>query len=466
MKKSGEMHNSFRQMLKKNKLIYGTYSVLHDAKNSVRNYVLDKQAIQNFKAERKMRHRLTADGKIKVGFLIAQNLSTWNKTEPIFFAMQKDRRFDATIICLTPWIGEKRIIFKDKTHNSNYESLVVNPDYKDAKIVNAWLGGDKWIDLKSYDFSYVFCTSPYPLCYPKGLKPKDISKYTKILYTPYGILLLMMFFPMCGNWDFFRNVYCCYCDSNEEKSYFTEQIRRAHSECYQRISFLGYPAMGKFIHYKNDISSGAWNFSKNKYRVLWTPRWTSSDTLAGSNFLKYKDFWLKLIKSKKNMDFCCRPHPLAFGNFIQTGEMTGEEVDTYKKNWETPNSHLDEDPFYASTFWQSDVLVSDFSSILFEYFFTGKPIIFCATQTNREQPTKEFAMILDCCYIAESEADIMSYLAELHDGKDPLKYKRLNVIKEIYGEDIEKIPLKILEDVFQDYKNEFRSIYGIVGGGA
>ena len=441
---------NLKDRLKKNKILYTIW------KNGI-GKINDYQAKRNFKFERKIKHHLV-NGKINVGFVITQGLSNWGKTEPVFLALKNDGRFQVTIICIPEWYGESRVQDKKLTNNT-YNELIKMPNYKDIKIINGWKGDNNYEDIKKFDFSYVFYNSPYPCFLPKSYHPKYVSKFTKLCYTPYGFILSRIFYPIATHWNFFRWLYCCYCCSNLEKKYFDSRIQKAGTQKLQRIAFCGFPRIYQFLIKQNDQST-IWSFSKNRERVIWTPRWSTSDTICGSNFFKYKDFMLDLVHANTDIDFVFRPHPLTFGNFIQTGEMTGEEVDIYKRNCNTDNSKLDETAEYASTFWNSTALITDFSSIIIEYFITGKPIIFCTTPTNMDEPTEEFRKILSCCYIADNHTEIKKYLDLLHNGKDPLREQRLAAISDIFGNDLEHIPENIADDLYSDWEknNKYRSI--------
>lgn len=440
---------ALRQKVKKNKPLYACWHVVRSCKNAMTCKVRDIKARVNFKSERKLTHALV-DGKINVGFVFAQVSSDWNKTEPIFLALKNDGRFNVTIIACPPWIGEKRVIFDDKSTNTNYQYFKTKEGYQNVNIIDAWLGYENYIDLRQFDFSYVFYNSPYFAFYPKSYHPKYVTKYTKICYTPYGYTLSKMFLPISSSWDEFRWFYCVYACSKGEKSYFDDRIKKKGTANLQRVAFCGFPRMHSFVAQK-DANAPMWEFSKNKFRALWTPRWSTEDAIGGSNFLKYKDFMLELVKDNPDIDFVFRPHPLTFGNFIQTGQMTKPQVDSYKVACDTNNSKLDETSEYAPTFWQSGVLITDFSSIIIEYFITEHPIVFCTTKTNMDQPTEEFEKMLSCCYIANSEEDIKKYLLQLKKGEDPLKEKRLIAIQEIFGDDIDKIPSRICDDLWQDH---------------
>ena len=452
------LHN-MKTYLKNNKLTSRFYSNLRDKKNEFKNIILDKNAIRNFKIERKQQH-ISSDGKIKVGFVLTQNIFDWGKIQPIIYALDKDERFDVTLLCVPDWYGAIIGSFteEDLNSNRNYEQCLKNYNFKNTKIVNAWLGKNKFVDLKAYNFSYVIYNSPYMQYTPDKYRPRTVSKYTKTCYTPYGFSISFMFIPISDSWDFYRWLYCVFCTSPGDKKIFEERAKKAGFIDYQKYPFLGFPRMFTFASFK-ETASTMWSFSRNQFRVLWTPRWSTDDAIAGSNFLKYKDFMIDLINRRKDIDFVFRPHPFTFGNFIKTGQMTEQQVRAYKKSCHTDNSRLDEISEFAATFWKSNLLVTDFSSIIIEYFFTGNPIIFCPTKTGMNEPSDEFERILSCCYFANNQIELEKYIIQLKNGIDPLLEKRKQAIKEMFGENIEEIPNRISTFLVEDYQKNINKSY-------
>ena len=106
-----------------------------------------------------------------------------------------------------------------------------------------------------------------------------------------------------------------------------------------------------------------WSFSKNNFRVVWTPRWTLDPGVGGTNFLRYKKQFVELIKSRTDIDFVVSPHQLMFGNLINIGAIKEEEVCSFQSFLNNAtNALLDENKNYEGTLWGSDVLVTDYSS--------------------------------------------------------------------------------------------------------
>ncbi len=279
------------------------------------------------------------------------------------------------------------------------------------------------------------------------------SIYVKLCFTNYGFPLNSVLNDICYNQSFYRYLYCFYADTDEEREFIQNKIDASNTGTYQRSLYLGYPGYSYFTSKKNE-KSGTWSFSKNAFRVVWTPRWTTDENVGGSNFFRYKDFLLKFANDNKQIDFVFRPHPLSFGNFINTGQMTVEEVTRYKNACESINVHLDNSKKYADTFWNSSVLISDYSSVIVDYFITENPIIFCRTKNGlvEKNATKVFQLILEGCYIANDENDIVKYINWLFSGNDPLKEKRKRLLISVFGENPDLAPNRILNDLVEDYQ--------------
>ncbi len=434
--------SSIKIKLRNNKLalkIWKKYKNIKDA-------FLGKKAIHNFQIERKIKR----SGKIKVGFIL-QDLNVWNKTESIYQELSQDERFDTYLFCVPSWYGDNRV---EDTQHINDTFYAVKELYPNAKVINNYLSANKWVDIKKFCLSYLFYTRPYNVFMPLEYQTSVTSIYVKLCLTNYGFPLIKGLNDICYNQNFYRYLYCFYADTDEEREFIQNRIDAFNTGTYQRSLYLGCPGYAHFISKKNE-KSVTWSFSKNAFRVVWTPRWTTDEKVAGSNFFRYKDFLLKFANDNKQIDFVFRPHPLSFGNFINTGQMTVEEVSKYKNACESINTHLDNSKKYAATFWNSSVLISDYSSVIVDYFITENPIIFCRTKNDlvEKNATKVFKLILEGCYIANDENDIVKYVNWLFSGNDPLKEKRKELLVSVFGEDPDLAPKRIMNDLVEDYQS-------------
>jgi CDP-glycerol glycerophosphotransferase (TagB/SpsB family) len=195
----------------------------------------------------------------------------------------------------------------------------------------------------------------------------------------------------------------------------------------KQVVLTGHPKFD-YSQCNKNISGKVWprGLLNEVKRILWTPRWR---TLEGNcHFFDYKDYFVDYCKKHQDVDFVFRPHPLCLGNFLKTGELSEDDLQRIKLEYgNSSNMSLDETGDYIDTFIASDVLVSDISSMLLEYFVTGKPIIY----THRVDTFNELGRKLsEGFYWVENSTELQETLDMLMGGNDPLKFKREELIRE------------------------------------
>lgn len=409
-------------------------------KEKVYRILSDTKAVYNFICERRIKR---GSERIRVGFL-CQYIPAWNKTQPVYEAMKEDERFQVFLICVPSGISDQKLVNPDSEENDTYDYFQSHG----YEAVNALIGRNKWLDLEQMKLDYVFCSRPYNSYMPRPYISSKVSRYSKICCLVYGMSMTKPIQEMVLNRDFFRNVYYYFAECD-----YARQVNRRHHKClnklgFQKTVYLGMPALAQILEAKKEHSP-AWDFSQNEFKAMWTPRWTSAPDLGGTNFFLYKDVLLGYAEEHRDMDFLFRPHPLMFDNFIRTGEMAEEEIKAYKDRVEgLPNVSFDREQEYGAAFWRSSVLISDISSILPEYFVTGKPLIYCASNMVLE-PTDMTVRMLEGCYVVYNSQELFSCLWELKNGRDALAEKRREIAKELFG-DMENASRRIVEALVKD----------------
>lgn len=407
----------------------------------VTNSLKDIEARRNFKAERRIKK--TSD-KIKVGF-ICQYIPSWGKIEPVYQIMKGSDDFETYLICIPMGIHDYKLDNPDDESNDTYEYFVE----QGYEAVNALTGKNTWLDLKSLELDYLFYTRPYNNYMPKEYSSREVSRFTRVCVLIYAYTLLEDTYHSTLNEDFFRYVYLYFAECDYPMRKNIGHFRKSHDMGLQKSICLGMAGLDDIIKAK-DLYAPAWEFSKNEFRVMWTPRWTTDKAMGGSNFFTYKDSLIKYAQNHDDIDFLFRPHPLMFDNFLNTGEMSQEEIDAYKKQVEEmPNISFDKEKEYGATFWKSSVLFSDISGMMYEYFLTGKPVIYCSSNVELElaENSKE---LVKGCYVADTEEKAFEIMEMLKIGEDPLLPTRKKLIKQIFGEDISSIPENIVDAIRKD----------------
>lgn len=379
---------------------------------------------------------------INVGFL-AQYIPAWNKFEGVYREMLNNSRFNPFIICIPENINSETI---EKRKNDTYEYFIS----QGYDVINALQEDGSWYDLKQLSLRYVFYTRPYNYYLPEEYTTGNVSKYAHTCLIMYGMSITTSECKTTLNIDFTKDLKYYFAESECIKEKLISEYPISTRLGIRKVLNCGSTGLEQVILDK-DKQTDEWDFYDGKFRAIWTPRWTTDpQSLGGSSFfLYYKDI-VEYAKKHSDVSLLLRPHPLMFDNFIKTKEMTQEEVESYKELiQETLNTKLNESKEYDAILWNSDVLISDLSGIMPEYFITGKPIIFCSK--NIDIPLfSNIEKMMEGCYIAYSKEEMFGFLEQLRTGNDPLKEKRQTLIEELFGNDIGNTSKRIVENIIKD----------------
>ena len=296
---------------------------MRGCKRTVTNMFADIKTIPYFYRIKKQGNDIKGR-KIKVAFW-GQYVPAWNKFESVYNYMKNDNRFEAYIVCLPSNI-QNNVYQKDgNNYNDTYEYFL-NKGYTDC--INAVVGDNEWYSLEEFD--YVFYTRPYNSVLPIEYTTGYVKEYTKICSVMYGMNMTEDVLYKTVNIPFYKDVYVYFAETNYAMKAYKKKFRLTTLFGLKKVFFYGYPVFEQIL-LDRDKQGKSWDFSKNTFRVMWTPRWTTELNRGGSNFFVYYKALVKFATEHTDVDFLLRPHPLTFDNFIKTGEMTQKEVDEYKK---------------------------------------------------------------------------------------------------------------------------------------
>ncbi len=398
---------------------------INELLSGARKAKMELGSIANLYRERTIKR----EGPVKVGFL-CQYIPAWSKLDKVYQAMLADPRFEPLLICLPSGIRDCALLEPDSLENDTWDWMRAN-GYPEA--VNALTGKERWLDLESLGFSYLFYQRPYNTYLPRPYTVRVTSRHSKICLLMYAIEMLQEITDITLERDFMAYVSYYFA---ENTSVAQVNIRRnpiGHRLGLQKTLCVGMPVLESLLE-KQGSASPAWDFSRNAFRVIWTPRWTTDLSAGGSNFFTYYERLTEYARQHPDMDFLYRPHPLSFPHFIETGEMTPQQVADFQALCHSiPNLSLDKEQQYDASFWASSVLISDYSGMVPEYFLTGKPLIFCIS--NMVLTLSDFGeKILEGCYVVREPRELFETLDMLKRGEDPLQEKRCRLIEELYGD--------------------------------
>ena len=308
----------------------------------------------------------------------------------------------------------------------------------------------EWIDLQKLFPDYIFFQTPYDSQFPYIYSAAYVSLFAKICYVPYyGTLLYKgVVDKITHPVNYFKYVSFYFVPHEEEQKALVNKFLGILRQ--DQIVISGMP---KIDYIMNDLpnKSSEWKrgLNSNVIRILWNTRWRTNE--GNCHFFDYKDYFLNFTKVHPEVDFLFRPHPLSFHNFLKSGELSQAEYDdmilTYNQS---PNAKIDFSNDYRNTVLTTDIFVSDMSSILYEFFMTGKPVIY----THRVDGFNDFASKLAVgFYWVRNQNELNEKLLMLLHGDDPLKPIRQKLIKELLLNSRVGASLLIKETLRKDFIN-------------
>lgn len=368
--------------------------------------------------------------RIKVGFL-AQAPASWDKQSDIYEEMKSRPEFQVYLFVI-PNCSIKNFIIDDFTYNNNY--FIKN--YPEA--IKYFKSNGQYIDLNSYQLDYVFYQTPYESYLPKSLRSERLMRYIKCCYIPYGYTASDNFNSGNVYSSFFDRIYFIFMDS----LYMQKLLRK---RCFlnliiglQKVEYLGYPSLKRYLDMGETLSN---------LNITWTPRWSNEKKIGGSCFLKYKNDFMNLCKTNNNHKYIFRPHPLMFDELERKNLMSHSDISEYCKSLDDLSVISDITTPINLILEKTDILITDFSTIIGTFFLTGRPIIYCYNGIDFNEPYRDMAQFM---YIAKNWNEVLGYLDQLEKGNDYLREGRLEFIKNRFDFDRDAAK-RIVDAIKLDY---------------
>lgn len=320
---------------------------------------------------------------------------------------------------------------------------------KNIEAVNAYdCEHQSWYDLKEFEPDYVFYARPYNSQYPECYRSNVVCGYSNICYIPYAYSQTTDgLFSASFNYGFALSAYLSFVPSKIrllecEKRFALQKMLNTN-----KYVFLGFPRFDLLTAYSGKEAVG------EVKTFAWLPRWTvdKTENQKSSSFFKYIDKFLEYMKEHQEAELIIRPHPLMFKVVVETGMMQKQEVEDLKARINSAsNVYLDETKSYIETLIKADALISDFSSLLMEYFVTGKPIIYC----DSAEGFNSDALLMDkTLYHAYEWNEIVMHMESLYSGQDAEFSNRQNVVAQLMPKNAGHIGEEILNYILCDFRD-------------
>ena len=331
----------------------------------------------------------------KVGFIV-QSFAIWDKQIDVYEEMLKRKDLQVFMFVIPDYD------FKNDKILDTYENNNFIKKYKDAIKVLDEQGN--WLDLKKYNLDYIFYPRPYEHYLPKQYRSDVMSKYCRCCYIPYGGLSGSNNFNTTGL-PFFDNIYCLFMDLDYSKKWVESSYPISCKLGIKKVFNLGYPFLAKFLDYPK--------IEKIK-TITWTPRWSMDPIIGGSNFLKYCDNFLQLIENKR-YNYIFRPHPMMFDELIKKGYIDDKFKMDFLKKLDENNVSFDITSSIEDILKKTDLLITDFSSIISHFFITNRPVIYCTGGIPLDDTYLE---IMKYSYSADNWEDVLKYIKFIEENKN------------------------------------------------
>lgn len=348
--------------------------------------------------------KASAKEPINVLFIL-QYPEMWNSHKTVYDAFCNDERFFVSVLA----VPKQKGVVKSDGHFESENTALLFCEMQSLRYINSRPYG-KWINVDTLAADFVFVQRPYDECMPETMSLKRFSESAIVCYIPYGYEFVNnIHLEIEYNINFLNSVFCCFAENSETYQYIINCSKKDYESGLRKVFDIGYPRF--------DLIDSIDNNSNHRYSVLWTPRWSVSNKNDESHFFDYVDVLIDYFVAHPYMNLIIRPHPLMFKNFTEKGVMSEKEVDTLKERINClENIEWDFNLDYLKTFEITDILISDFSSLVIEYFSTNKPVLYCGDSTGFNSIGKEMDKGLYHISSAEELINTLDYLS-CHEDK-------------------------------------------------
>ena len=349
--------------------------------------------------------------KIKILFTCEQN-EKWCYTD-LYKSLQNIEKFEVLPVALFPITSKGETIFTQTKNKKFFDNLNINSidgyDYQNNKI----------IDIKSLEPDIVFYQQPWYL--NNCNHPKLVSSYALTIMAPYGYTTLGE-----KEWgsDGVKEIYQSLWLFLAESPYHIKFYKKA-AKMKNNLIALG---SLKFDNYQKPISNNPFKNPQN-LKIIYAPHHS-----LGNNGLKMSTFandylnFLNFAKNNPQFSFAYKPHPMLENSVVEHNLMSKEEYENYVNNWNNlENAIVYNKGEYFDLFKSSDILITDCSSFLAEYFPTTKPIIFL-NRADRA-PFDKFGNKIKKGFYEVNCFEEIEKTIEAITKIDPLKKTRESILK-------------------------------------
>lgn len=389
--------------------------------------------------DERLRHKKEAHEKINVLF-VCHRPALWVNLKDVYETLKADPLFDVKILA----VPQRNKIKGRSYFHEHFDGEGAEEFWAGENCIPGYnYETGKWVDVESLAPDYVFFQQPYNIARPNCLLSSNVSRYAKIVYLTYYVQMeLLDRAEQCTPVDFMRDLSFYFAQNEEDRKFVEGRLYRGGPNIC-RIKVTGHPRLEKMGE-KPAEECTLWH-DPDSFKILWTPRWTTRE--GNCHFFNYREPLINWCKSHKNVELMFRPHPQAFKEYISNGDMTEEQEKQIREEFSRGAFQLDEGKDFYPQMFSSDVLVSDSSSLMIDYYFTGHPIVYCASNGVHDTFTEKLSPGL---YWLNTWEEVEKTLDDLYNGKDELKECREKCARDLQDSEGKGAIQKIYETIRED----------------
>lgn len=334
----------------------------------------------------------------------------WDSMESVYWYMREDPRFDPVVV-LTP-------IFRQVQKNGKVEQEVIYKDYLTAMGIPFFEYNKYSLEEDCPDLAFI--SQPYEGCTPREFWPKYIAQHTRLVYCTYAIngqLFEDSADTLCLL-PVFRYAWRVPGASERHYQFYSKHAVNGGSN----MLVTGVPKFDPVIRLRDKPAEipEAWKPAlKGRKVILWNT-WYSWNLSSVGCFDQLVD-WLR------KHDDCAiiwRPHPMTHTvTKLHYPTLYTQLQNNIALAKELPNMVYDDHPAYEAAFSCSNAMISDFSSMMYQYLLLDKPVLWIRQKKangpfSGKMQTNNF--IVDWRWMEEAEnvEGIMQFLERIRQNAD------------------------------------------------
>lgn len=188
-----------------------------------------------------------------------------------------------------------------------------------------------------------------------------------------------------------------------------------------KVKFLGYSKM-ELVNYQYDTTLEKLNLNPKLKTVLYTPTIGWRQCTSQCSYFDYINF-LVFLSLEYKFNLIVRPHPYLLEQFPEI------KNNLYNIN-KLDNIHIDYSFNYYPIFQLSDFIISDISSLAYEFLATTKPIILTTTSVKEDNLFKDY-INYNIMYNVTNHYELINRVKSLLTGNDEFKNRRITFVTDL-----------------------------------